>query len=106
MARPRLRFSANVLRVLNLVTRRHEVERVLSDMPSRFFLASFPLPESDAEIRVEPKRAKAVAVIDELRRTVMVLSSRRIKVIIDSGEQHVMVPGRLVDKEAVEALLG
>ena len=103
--RPRLSFSGNVLRVLNLVTRRHEVERIIYEMPSRFFVASFPLPEGDAEVRVEPKRARAYAIIDEARGTVFVVSERRIRVIIDSGTEHVMVPGRLMDRERVELML-
>ncbi len=105
MARPRLRFSENIVRVLNLVTRYHEVERIIESMPFRFFVASFPLPEGETNIRVEPKRARAYVVIDEARSVVYVLSERRIKVIVDSGTQHVMVPARLMDKEDVETLL-
>jgi hypothetical protein len=105
LRKPRLRFSSNVVRVLNLVTRRHEVDALVDGMPERFFLASFPLPEADAEIKVEPKRVVAYAVIDEGRSTVFILSARRIRVVIDSSDQHVMVPGRLVDKDTAQVLL-
>ena len=97
--------SSNVVRVVNAVTGRHELERIVESLPQRFFVASFPAGEGEVRVRVEPKRATAYVVYDPVRSTVYVLSARRIRVIVEVGDSHVMVPGRLVDKESFEALL-